>query len=96
MHANDSYPIYSVDLVTPASTEGAGYNPSWACVGHNSPLVVGPGAVRTDTITLHGPSAFDNTTQKYVGVIAGTFRIAYGGQESNEFAIKLPPGRVLP
>jgi hypothetical protein len=29
--------------------------------------------------------------QHYVGVIAGTFRVTYGEQSSNEFSIKLPP-----
>jgi len=86
------YPIYFVQLIAPASPEGAAYNPDWACVGHNNPIVVAPRAVRTDTIILHGPTAFDNTTGKYVGVIAGTFRISYGGQQSNAFSIVLPPG----
>lgn len=90
------YPIYDVELVAPSSAEGGGYNGAWACVGHNSPLVVGPGTVRTDTITLHGPSTFDHATAKFVGVIAGRFRISYGGQYSNEFTITLPLGGVRP
>src|SRR5262249_58627790 len=32
----------------------------------------------------------------YRGVLAGTFRISYGGQSSNEFDINLPPGGVVP
>lgn len=88
------YPTYFVDLVAPKSSEGAGYNPGWACVGHDSPIVVGPGAIRTDTITLHGPAGFDPKANKYLGVIEGRFRINYGGQYSNEFTIKLPPGGV--
>jgi len=87
------YPIYTVDLIAPASAEGAGYNPGWACVGI-SPFIVAAGAVRTDTITLYGPNIFDNTTHKFVGVLAGTFQISYGGQHSNEFTINVPPGIV--
>src|SRR5262249_2766250 len=90
------YPTYYVELVSPTSSEGAGYNPDWACVGHNSPIVLGARATRADTITLQGPSGYDNATRKYLGVIAGTFRIDYGGQKSNEFTIRLPPGGVVP
>jgi hypothetical protein len=90
------YPTYYVELIRPVSSDGAGYNPGWACVGHNSPLVVAARGTRTDTITLRGPTAYDNATRRFVGLLAGTFRIEYGGQQSNEFRIELPPGWVLP
>jgi hypothetical protein len=90
----ESYPIYLVDLVLPDNAEGAGYNPSWACVGGVKPIVIGPRATRIDTITLHGPTVYDNQAHRYLGVLAGLFRISYGGQSSNEFTIKLPPGSV--
>ncbi len=92
----ERYPVYTVELVAPASSDGAAYNPGWACVGGVSPLIVDAGATRTDTITLHGPTVYDNTAQRYVGVLTGTFRIGFGGQESNVFAIKLPAGGVTP
>jgi hypothetical protein len=92
----EHYPPYDVELVRPQSTEGAGYNPSWACVGGVSPIVIAPGETRTDTLTLHGPDAYDNRLGKYLGVLAGTFRVGYGGQYSNEFDIKLPPEGVVP
>ena len=90
----ESYPIYSVELVLPANAEGAAYNPGWACVGGVSPIVIAPKATRIDTITLHGPTAYDNQAHRYLGVLAGVFRIGYGGQSSNGFTIKVPPGGV--
>ena len=68
-------PIYSVAVTWPVSKEGAGYAPTWACVGNDQPIVVAGGATRTDTIVLRGPNRFDNASQTYVGVIAGRFRI---------------------
>jgi hypothetical protein len=90
----EPYPIYSVQLVLPKNAEGAAYNPGWACVGGVSPIVIGPKATRIDTITLHGPTAYDNQTHRYVGVLAGLFRLGYGGQASNGFTINLPPGGI--
>lgn len=90
------YPTYNVELVAPNDPQGAGYNPDWACGGPDKQIIVAPGDVRTDTLTLRGPSAFDNNLGKYLGVLEGTFRVAYGGQQSNEFTIKLPPAGVVP
>ena len=90
--STESYPIYSVDLVLPANAEGAAYNPGWACVGGVSPIVVSPMATRVDTITLRGPTAYDNTAQRYLGVLSGIFRIRYGAQVSNDFSIEVPAG----
>jgi hypothetical protein len=90
------YPIYFVELISPADGEGAAYNPGWACVGHNQQLVVPAGAVRTDTLTLRGPNSYDSRTQRFLGVLAGTFRLSYGGQESNTFTVQLSAGGVAP
>jgi len=90
------YPTYDVVLISPASSDGAGYSPSWACVGHNNPIIVVPGEVRTDTLTLRGPNGYDNASKRYLGVMAGQFRIDYGGQTSNAFTIKLPPEGIVP
>jgi len=90
----ESYPIYFVELVFPANAEGAAYNPGWACVGGVTPIVIAPKATRIDTITLHGPTAYDSQAHRYLGVLAGVFRIGYGGETSNGFTIKLPPGGV--
>ena len=90
----DSYPIYLVDLVLPVNAEGAAYNPGWACVGGVSPIIVSPKATRVDTITLRGPTAYDNKAQRYLGALSGIFRIGYGGQVSNGFSIALPSAVV--
>lgn len=90
------HPIFSVSLVSPANTEGAAYNPAWACVGHDNDIVVGAGETRVDTLTLHGPNAYDNSTERYLGSLEGTFRINYGGAASNTFTVKLPPGGAVP
>jgi hypothetical protein len=90
------YPIYGVELVAPASAEGAAYDPVWACEGHSHQLVVPAGTARTDTLTLRGPTAYDPGRQRYLGVLAGTFRVQDGGQESNTFTIQMPPGGIVP
>ncbi|HEY9225632.1 MAG TPA: hypothetical protein VIP11_03225 [Gemmatimonadaceae bacterium] len=87
------YPIYYVELIAPSSSEGAGYNPAWGCVGHNNEIVVAPHAVRTDTITLNGPTSFSGG--RFYGVLAGTFRLYYGSQGSSSFTIQLPPGSAF-
>lgn len=89
-------PIYDVAVTWPVSKAGAGYAPIWACVGNDHPIVVEGGATRTDTIVLRGPNLFDNASQTYLGVIAGRFRIGYGGAGSNEFEIRIPEGGVVP
>lgn len=93
---NTPYPIFGVELVTPKNAEGAAYDPAWGCVGHNHQIVVAAGDTRTDTLILHAPNAYDNARGRYLGVLEGTFRVAYGGQHSNEFRVKLPPGGIVP
>lgn len=90
------YPIYGVELVSPQSSDGAGYDPTWGCVGHNHQIVVAAHSTRTDTLRLLGPNEYDSSKERFVGVLAGKFRISYGGQKSNVFEIKLPPGGFLP
>lgn len=88
-------PIFDVELVTPKSNDGSGYNPAWACVGHDRPIVIGAGETRIDTLVLRGPNAYDPRLARYLGTLEGTFRIGYGGQRSNEFRVKLPPGGIV-
>jgi hypothetical protein len=53
-YPNSPYPIFGVELVAPKNQEGAGYNPDWACVGNDKPILVGPGESRVDTLTRIG------------------------------------------
>ena len=89
-------PKYGVSLVRPQNVEGAAYDRIWDCVAGVSPIVVAPDETRIDTLTLLGPTIFQNQAKGYRGILAGTFRISYGGQSSNEFDINLPPGGVVP
>ena len=90
---NSSSPIYFVGVLSPFRAT-SGYNPVWACVEHHNPIVVAPGETRTDTIRLHGPNEFSNG--QYQGTLEGTFQLSYGGEVSNTFTIKLPPGGIVP
>jgi hypothetical protein len=85
-----SPPVYSVALLWPGNDRNdAAYAPIWGCAGVD-PLMVPPKATRVDTIILHGPNVYSNTEQRYLGVLAGQFQIAYSGFASNAFEIKLP------
>jgi len=88
----DSFPVYSVPVFVPLDPEGSAYDGPWACLGEVPPLVVAAGGMRVDTIVLHGPTTRDHYTHQGYGVLAGTFKIAYGGQASNPFTIRLPAG----
>lgn len=90
------YPIYDLELLAPRDTEGSAYAVAWACVGGVPPFVVPAGGTRVDTITLTGPATYDNARQRYTGALEGTFTLSYGGATSNAFAIKLPPGGLVP
>jgi hypothetical protein len=89
-------PEYGVSLVSPQSNEGAGYDPGWACLGGVAPIMVGPGDTRIDTLTLRGPNTYDNQLGRFLGVMAGTFRVSFGGHASNEFDITPSPDGIVP
>jgi hypothetical protein len=99
-----SYPIYGV-VATNADLE-AGYNPVWACVGHDHPIVVGSGETRVDSLRITGPNAWDGYTNEPFGPLTGRFRLSYpvatcpgvdgcgvlsSSVESNEFEVRLKP-----
>jgi hypothetical protein len=97
------YPIYGI--VSAAEGREAAYNPSWACVGHDLPIVVSAGDTRTDSLRIAGPNAWDGHTKEPFGDLAGRFRLSYavstcravsgcelrGRGESNEFEVRLGP-----
>lgn len=70
-------PIYGVEAVDSSDRWGAAYSPTWACVGHENPIAVAPGATRVDTLQLVGPTAFDGRTGEPFGVLTGEFRLGY-------------------
>jgi hypothetical protein len=95
-YSTTPYPIYGVELVSPSNSEGAAFDPSWACVGHDTPIVVAAQSVRTDTLILRAPNAVDGVTQRPFGEFNGRFRINIAGYRSNEFEIRMPPGGAVP
>ena len=96
------YPIYGIV----AAEEGreAAYDPAWACVGHDLPIVVSAGQTRTDSLRIAGPNAWDGRTKEPIGNLVGRFRLSYVVgtcpsvtgcelpgpiRESNEFEVRL-------
>ncbi len=67
-------PVYAVP--TADGVADSGYNPVWACTAAPA-IEFQPGATRTDTLTLFGPTAYDGITHQPLGVLAGRFRLEY-------------------
>lgn len=74
-------PMYSVVASGGGVSDGVAYNSAWACVGHDRPIRVDPGATRTDTLHLRGPNAFDGVTHRPINsILEGRFQILFGAQ----------------
>ena len=99
------YPIYGIASAEEEGGEAA-YNPTWACVGHDVPIMVLAGMTRTDTLRIMGPNAWDGHTNQPFGDLVGRFRLSYmvgtcravSGcevpgrfRDSNEFEVSLGP-----
>ena len=74
---SDSSPMYGVATVDGASQSG--WDGAWACTGVPV-LAFPPGAVRTDSLLIQGPNAYNGITHEPLGVLAGSFRLAYQTQ----------------
>jgi len=57
--------------------DDSGYGPAWACGGHDQHLRLGPGASRTDTLEILGPTTFDHFSGVPLGAIEGQMRLGY-------------------
>jgi hypothetical protein len=68
-------PIYGISAAD--ADQEAAYNPVWACVGHDRPIVVQPGETRTDTLEVRGPNAWDGYTNAPLGTLGGRFQLSY-------------------
>ena len=79
-YPDSPHPIYSVELVDQEDDWGAAYNGAWACVGHENPIAVAPGATRTDTLHLTGPNFWPSGSNQHEGVLEGRFRLRYRAQ----------------
>jgi hypothetical protein len=69
------YPVYGV--LAAEEGRGAAYDPVWACVGHDTPIVVLAGQTRTDSLRILGPNAWDGRTNQPLGDLVGRFRLSY-------------------
>ena len=67
-------PVYSVPTADGVSQSG--YNVQWACTNAPS-LEFLPGATRTDSLLIWGPTAYDGITHQVLGVLSGWFRLDY-------------------
>jgi hypothetical protein len=80
-YPNDRSPIYSVVAAGQRTSSGVAYNSAWACVGHDRPIRVDPGATHVDTLNLRGPNSFDGVTHRPIDpVLEGRFQIVFGVQ----------------
>ena len=73
---NDPTPEYGVEALDDTA-EDAAYDPVWACVGHDHPIVVAPRTERVDTLRLDGPNVLDGKTYAPMGRFEGQFRLIY-------------------
>ncbi len=71
---NRTTPVFAVP--TADGVAESGYNPAWACTAAPA-IEFQPGATRTDTLTLFGPTAYDGITHQPLGVLSGRFRLEY-------------------
>ncbi len=88
------YPIYGVHSVDTPHSKGAAYSPFWACVGGSDPIVVPPGATRTDTLQVRGPNSWDQSGEP-LGVLEGVFQIGFVARYCRaETGCDAPPAEV--
>jgi len=72
----DRTPQYGVESAADTTQEAA-YDPVWACVGHDYPIVIAPHTTRVDTLRLEGPNSFGGKTNAPLGAVEGVFRLIY-------------------
>lgn len=84
-------PVFGVERVGGAGGANSGYDPVWACVGHDSQIVVQPGETRVDTFRIRGPNSWDGRTGTPSGSLDGSFRLVYqAGSCRDVFRCQLP------
>ena len=90
-YPDSPHPIYGFSLVNQEDEWGAAYSAVWACVGHENPIALAPGAKRSDTLVIRGPNAWPNGSTEHFGVLEGTFQIHYQAQScAKEVGCDLP------
>jgi hypothetical protein len=77
-YPDTQFPIYGVELLDGSDSWGSAYDGTWACVGHEQQIQVGPGEARVDTLSIRGPGAFNGGTGEPFGALEGRMRLTYG------------------
>jgi hypothetical protein len=72
------YPLYSISAIESGEAKESAYQPVWACVGHDNPIVVQPGEIRTDKFDILGPSFWRSDTGTFDGLLEGNASLVYG------------------
>ena len=75
-YPSDPTPMYGVETIDDTAGDAA-YDPVWACVGHDFPIVIAPHAARVDTLRIEGPNSWDGKTNAPMGKFEGEFRLLY-------------------
>ncbi len=73
-------PTYGVVLANGSRSTTVGYNPTYACVGHDQQIAVPPGQSHTDTLIVQGPNMWDGKTGIPFGIMEGRFTLLYQAQ----------------
>jgi len=74
-------PVYGVP--TADGARQSGYSVVWACTGAPA-LEFLPGATRTDSLLISGPTAYDGITHRPLGMLSGSFRLEYQTRQCAE------------
>lgn len=64
-------------VITESGVPADGYDPAWACVGHDGQIAVAAGTSRTDSLKITGPVTWDGRTGAATGSLDGVFRLSY-------------------
>ena len=81
-YPDSPHPTYGITLADDPGElrdhrQSPGYDPVWACVGHDRNIEVRPHSGRVDTLTVRGPNTWDGHTHQAFGVLEGRFRLQY-------------------
>jgi hypothetical protein len=71
------YPLYGIYAIEGGEVKESAYQRAWSCVGHDKPIVVQPGEIRTDKLRILGPGSWRSDNGTYTGSLEGNVRLVY-------------------